>query len=51
MTDPKAMTTPQLVREFVEIKCSGARGERTTARQHARLGYIVDELRTRGALD
>lgn len=44
-------STPSLVRQFVEIKCAGARGERTTAARHNYLGVIVDELRRRNVLD
>jgi hypothetical protein len=49
--DPQTMTTPELVREFVERKMSNARGEVPTARQHARLGAVVTELRARGVLN
>lgn len=48
---PEEMSTPQLVREFTAIKCADARGERATAIQHARLGLVVNELRSRGVLD
>jgi hypothetical protein len=51
MTNPTDMTTPQLVREFVSHKTADARGRLATAEEHARLGSIVDELRTRGVLD
>ena len=44
-------STPTLVREYTAIKCAAARGEKTTAEQHARLGTVVTELRNRGVLD
>ena len=45
------MSTPQLVREFAEIKMASARGDRFTATMHVRLGDVVSELRRRGVLD
>jgi hypothetical protein len=45
------MSTPALVNEYVGLKCADARGERTDAARHARLGYVVDELRARRVLD
>lgn len=45
------MTTPQLVRELVKIKQADARGEHVTSEQHARLGAVVTELRSRSVLD
>jgi hypothetical protein len=49
--DPQVMTTPELVREFVEYKMSCARGESHTSRQRARRDDVVAELRSRGVLD
>lgn len=48
---PAEQTTPALVRELVESKCADARGEQVTQERHARLGLIVDELRSRHVLD
>ena len=52
---PEDMTTPDLVREFAEIKCEGVRrafkGERVTSAEHSRLCDVVHELRVRGVLD
>ena len=48
---PADQTTPELVREFVDIKCADARGELTTRVRHDRLSAVVDELRSRNVLD
>lgn len=52
------MRTPELVREFIDIKYvskfPSTYAEAHSARgnaQHARLGEVVGELRTRGVLD
>jgi hypothetical protein len=47
------MRTPQLVREFVEMKCRDARGNVSglNANDTVRLDRIVNELRSRGVLD
>jgi len=49
--DTEEMTTPQLVREFVDNRTAWARGETCTATQHNRHQSVVTELQSRGVLD
>jgi|SoiMethySBSTD1v2_1073268.scaffolds.fasta_scaffold126411_5 hypothetical protein len=46
------MTTPELVTEYVDIKCADARRDGIgPLDEHLRLKVVVDELRTRHVLD
>jgi hypothetical protein len=45
------MTTPQLVREFVDNRTAWARGDECNWSQHDRHQSVVTELRSRGVLD
>jgi hypothetical protein len=53
--EPSEMRTPDLVREFVQIKQQDVRnafkGVKSTSSEHSRLGAVVNELRSRGVLD
>jgi hypothetical protein len=56
MNEVKGMRTPELVREFAELKVWFATHEitgpiREGDAKHHRLGAVVNELRSRGVLD
>jgi hypothetical protein len=49
---PEDMSLPELVREYASLKVDGVRSTGYAGREHhARLRFVVDELRLRGGLD
>ena len=51
MIPASEMSTPELLREFVQIKMADVRGEIVSFDMHMRLRAIVLQLRKRGVLD